>query len=133
MDEMQEIVYNEAPYHILYYDAALHAYRTDRFSGWVNQPDNGTPLFGYGPFGYTQLTLGAAPAPSASAAPSDGAAPASAAPTTVPVDGAATNALTNNPVLLAGILALLAVAVVALILVRRRRAAVVKTTTTEDE
>jgi peptide/nickel transport system substrate-binding protein len=134
MDEMQEIVYNEAPYHILYYDAALHAYRTDRFSGWVNQPDNGTPLFGYGPYGYTQLTLGAAPAPSASAAPSDGSAtPASAAPTTVPVDSTSSNALTDNPALLAAILALLAVAVAALILVRRRRTAVVKTTTTEDE
>jgi peptide/nickel transport system substrate-binding protein len=134
MDEMQEIVYNEAPYHILYYDASLHAYRTDRFSGWVNQPDNGTPLFGYGPYGYTQLKLGAAPAPSASAAPSDAAAPASAAPTTAPAgDATSTNALTDNPALLAGILGLAAVAVAALILVRRRRAAAVTTTTTEDE
>ena len=134
MDEMQEIMYNEAPYHILFYDASLHAYRTDRFSGWVNQPDNGTPFFGYGPYGYTQLTLGAAPAPSASAAPSDGAAPASVAPS--PADGGQatpSNALTDNPGLLAAILALVAVAVVGLILVRRRRPAVVKTTTTEDE
>ncbi len=94
MDQMQEIVYNEAPYHVLYYDASLHAYRTDRYSGWVNQPDNGTPFFGYGPYGYTQLQLGGA---------SD-----------VPA------ALIANS-LLAAILALVAVAVVALILVRRRR------------
>ena len=70
MDEMQEIVYNEAPYHILAYDSALHAYRTDKFTNWVNQPDNGTPLFGYGPYGYTQLQLAGAAEPSASVAPS---------------------------------------------------------------
>jgi peptide/nickel transport system substrate-binding protein len=131
MDQMQEIVYNEAPYHILYYDASLHAYRTDRFTGWVNQPDNGTPLFGYGPFGYTQLTLASAAAPSPSATASSGAAPsdsATPAPTPAPT---ATNALADNPALIAAILGLVAVAVVALILVQRRRRATV--TTTEDE
>ena len=52
--EMQQIFYDEAPYHVLYYDTELHAYRTDKFAGWTNQPpENGTPLFGYGPFGYT--------------------------------------------------------------------------------
>ena len=49
---MQNIFYDEAPYHILYYDAELHAYRTDKFGGWVNQPtESGMPLFGYGPSG----------------------------------------------------------------------------------
>ena len=52
--EMQQLFYDEAPYHVLYYDTELHAYRTDKFGGWMNQPpENGTPLFGYGPFGYT--------------------------------------------------------------------------------
>ena len=55
---MQQIFYDQAPYHILYYDSELHAYRTDKFGGWMNQPpDGGTPLFGYGPIGYTLLTL----------------------------------------------------------------------------
>ena len=132
LDEMQEIMYNEAPYHILYYDAALHAYRTDRFSGWVNQPDNGTPLFGYGPYGYTQLKLGPEPAPSASVAPGAGSeAPGTAAPAPAAGgDGTTTNALADNPALLAAILALVAVAVAGLILVRRRRPTVVTTTTT---
>ena len=50
-------MYDEAPYHILYYDAELHAYRTDKFGGWTNQPsEDGTPLFGYGSIGYTKLT-----------------------------------------------------------------------------
>jgi peptide/nickel transport system substrate-binding protein len=57
LTEMQNLVYDEAPYHILYYDAELHAYRTDKFSGWKNQPsEGGTPLFGYGSIGYSTLT-----------------------------------------------------------------------------
>ena len=78
--EMQNLFYDEAPYHILYYDDKLHAYRTDKFAGWTNQPANGTPLFGYGSFGYTLLTDATAvpsptPAPTGSAtagAPSPG-------------------------------------------------------------
>ena len=68
---MQNLVYDEAPYHILYYDAELHAYRTDKFGGWTNQPvEGGTPLFGYGSGGYNLLTdlAQAAPSPPASGA-----------------------------------------------------------------
>ena len=75
LDEMQQIIYDEAPYHVLYYDSALHAYRTDRFTNWQNQPEDGTPLFGYGPFGYTQLQLVGGAGASPSAEPSGGAAP----------------------------------------------------------
>ena len=103
MDEMQEIVYNEAPYHILYYDASLVAYRTDRFTGWVNQPDNGTPLFGYGPYGYTQLAL------------------------------VGSTGLATSTALLAAILALVAIAIVALILIRRRRRVQTATAATTEE
>ena len=57
LQEMQEIFYKELPNIPLYYDSELHAYRTDRFGGWQNQPPaNGTPLFGFGPIGYTMLT-----------------------------------------------------------------------------
>jgi peptide/nickel transport system substrate-binding protein len=55
--EMQQIAYDEAPYLIMYYDAELHAYRTDKFAGWKDQPtEGGTPLFGYGSGGYNVLT-----------------------------------------------------------------------------
>ena len=58
LQEMQEIFYRELPNIPLYYDSELHAYRTDRFGGWQNQPpDTGTPLFGFGPIGYTKLTV----------------------------------------------------------------------------
>ena len=61
--EMQQIFYDSASYHILYNDSELHAYRTDKFAGWANQPpDTGTPLFGYGYPGYLKLTSVAAAA-----------------------------------------------------------------------
>jgi peptide/nickel transport system substrate-binding protein len=124
MDEMQEIMYNEAPYHILFYDAALHAYREDNFTNWINQPDNGTPLFGYGPYGYTQLQLAGAAEPSASAGPTDGAAATDAPSPTDSGSETPADASTANGALIAGILGLVAIAVVALILIRRRRVSV---------
>jgi peptide/nickel transport system substrate-binding protein len=126
--EMQQLFYDQAPYHVLYYDNELHAYRTDRFSNWINQPpETGTPLFGYGPIGYTKLALAGAesPAPAESGAP---AAPGSAPPaasagtgTDTPTDGAATS---DNTPLLIGIGAIVAVAAIGLVLARRRRTAV---------
>ena len=56
--EMQQYAYDQAPYHILYYDANLDAYRTDQFGGWQNQPANGTPLLSYDTLGYTLLDAG---------------------------------------------------------------------------
>jgi peptide/nickel transport system substrate-binding protein len=124
LDEMQELVYNEAPYHILYYDAELHAYRTDKFGGWTNQPsEGGTPLFGYGPFGYTKLTdLSAEPSAGPSvAAPSGG---ASEGPSATPGDsGSAAGSSDNTTLLIAGVLALVAILAVGLVAMRRRGAA----------
>jgi peptide/nickel transport system substrate-binding protein len=121
LTEMQELVYEEAPYHILYYDAELHAYRTDRFGGWTNQPsEGGTPLFGYGPFGYTKLTdLNAAPSPGPSAAaPSGG----TSAPSPSAGSGGETptgSGSSQLPLIL-GIIALIAIVAVGLVLMRRR-------------
>jgi len=132
MDQMQEIFYTDAPYHILFYDASLHAYRTDRFTGWVNQPANGTPLFGYGPYGYTQLKLAGAVEPSASVAPSQGGgqsggpSPAPGGEATQPTSGTG-----DNAVLLAAVLGLVAVAVVGMLVMRRR--STTTTTTAEEE
>jgi peptide/nickel transport system substrate-binding protein len=78
--EMQNMVYDQAVYDILYYDSNLDAYRTDRFAGWRNQPSNGTPIFSYGTAQYTLLTDATAvptpgPTTAASAAPGATAAP----------------------------------------------------------
>jgi peptide/nickel transport system substrate-binding protein len=121
--QMQNLIYDEAPYHILFYDANLEAYRTDRFHGWQNQPtDNGVPLFGYGSLGYLFLQPGPEPTPEPSAAaPTTGAssAPATTAPTT-PGSGSGTSDMT--PILL-GVGALAIVVVAALALTRRRSSA----------
>ena len=90
--QMQNLIYDEAPYDILYYDANLDVYRNDRFAGWQNMPADGTPLFTYGPLDYTLLTdataepapTPAAPAPSAVRGAVDGAAAATAAPSAAP-------------------------------------------------
>jgi peptide/nickel transport system substrate-binding protein len=122
--EMQQLFYDAAAYHILYYDSELHAYRTDKFAGWVNQPpDSGTPLFGYGYSGYMALvdasTLTPSPeAPSPTATASGG---ASAAPTPSPTGGGGSAAAGDSSLLIAlGALAVVAVVVVGLVLVRRR-------------
>lgn len=127
LTEMQELVYAEAPYHILYYDAELHAYRTDKFGGWTNQPsEGGTPLFGYGPFGYTKLTdlsaePSAQPSGEAPSGPSGGPSPAPSG------DQSPTGGGGSQLPLIAGIVALVAILAVGLIIVRQR------STATEEE
>jgi peptide/nickel transport system substrate-binding protein len=118
---MQEIFYERAPYHVLYYDSELHAYRTDRFGGWTNQPpDSGTPLFGYGPIGYTVLTA-------ASAAPSPGPS-AGATPTPSAGGGGTSTGGSDSTLLIAlGVAALVVIIGVGLIAMRRR------TTVTREE
>ena len=84
--EMQQMFYDFACYHILYYDSELHAMRTDKFTGWTNQPpDTGTPIFGYGYPGYMSLQDASAvpsPGPTTAATPAPGvtAGPATPAP-----------------------------------------------------
>jgi peptide/nickel transport system substrate-binding protein len=36
--QMQEMVYNDRPYIVLYYEKVLQAYRSDRFQGFVASP-----------------------------------------------------------------------------------------------
>lgn len=47
--EMQRIYYEDAAYAIMWYDPILSAWRADRFTGYVPQPEpNGDPLEGWG-------------------------------------------------------------------------------------
>ncbi len=116
--EMQNIIYDQAPYHVLYYDNELHAYRTDKFGGWINQPpENGTPLFGYGPIGYTKLTLLTAASAEPSTPASSDAASAAPAPTAAGTGDAAASSAT--PLIIAAVLVVVAVG--AFVLFRRRR------------
>ena len=119
---MQNLIYDEAVYDILFYDANLAAYRTDRFAGWQNQPlGNGTPLFTYSTLQYTLLTDATAqpsPTPAPSAEPGASAAPTPRRPT----GSGGTGTGGDSTLLYVGILAaVLVVAGVVLAMVFRRR------------
>lgn len=121
--KMQNLVYDQAVYDILYYDANLDAWRTDVFAGWRNSPDNGTPLFTYGTLGYTLLTDATAvptPGPTvlATAGASGGPAPATPAPTAVPGN---TSGGGSNTALLVGGAAVIVIVIAAAWYMNRRR------------
>ena len=139
--QMQNLIYDKAVYDILYYDANLEAYRTDRFAGWTNQPAaNGVPFFTYSTLQYTKLTdAKLAPTPGPSEALATGSPGASVTPGTVgspsatassgpatPVD---TGSSGSNTLLIVAIVAVIAIVAVGLGLSRRRG----KTASAEDD
>ena len=129
IDQMQQLFYDQAPYHILYYDDELDAYRTDRFGGWQNQPlDGGYPLFSYSVVNYQFLTdAKATPPPTEAAAGSPGTSEGAATPApAASSEGNPTGSSSSGPD--STVLALVAVVVVVvvaggLLMSRRRRSA----------
>jgi peptide/nickel transport system substrate-binding protein len=120
IDEMQQLFYDAACYHVLYYDSELHAQRTDKFTGWVNQPpDTGTPLFGFGYSGYLALQDASAepsPGPTVTAAPGATPGPATPAPSAAPTGGTGGD---STPVII-GAIVLIAVIAAGFWYMRRR-------------
>ncbi|MFN8169072.1 MAG: ABC transporter substrate-binding protein [Candidatus Nanopelagicales bacterium] len=54
--QMQQMLYDDAPYLITYYYDNYEAYRSDRFTGFVPQPDpDGSLLFQYGTWSYENI------------------------------------------------------------------------------
>jgi peptide/nickel transport system substrate-binding protein len=54
--QMQQMLYDDAPYIITYYYDNPEAYRSDRFTGFVNQPSpKGAMLFQYGTWSYENI------------------------------------------------------------------------------
>lgn len=120
--EMQNLVYDQAVYDILYYDANLVGHRTDRFAGFVNQPGNGTPFFTYSTLQYTKLTDATLATPAPSVAPASSAPSGSdvaAAPSAVPTTDDSGAASSTTPILL-GLLAVVAIVAVGVAYSRRR-------------
>ncbi|MFL5687235.1 MAG: ABC transporter substrate-binding protein [Chloroflexota bacterium] len=88
--QMLGLVYDDAPYLLLFYDDELDAHRTDRFSGWTSAPGASTPLFTTGVAGYLRLAAPApvpsattpppAPTPAETASQTESGSPAAAAP-----------------------------------------------------
>jgi peptide/nickel transport system substrate-binding protein len=122
LKQMQNLVYDQAVYDILYYDANLDAYRTDTFGGWVNMPANGTPLFTYGIVNYTLLTdAKAVPTAGPTATPEPGATPG---PTPEATPGQpASSGGDNTALLVGGALVVIVVVVGGWWYMRRRSAA----------
>ena len=53
---MQQIIYDAVPYVVTYYYDNLEAYRSDRFTGFVGQPEgSGSLLFQYGTYSYENV------------------------------------------------------------------------------
>jgi peptide/nickel transport system substrate-binding protein len=129
--EMQNIFYNDAPYHVVFYDNTLQAYRTDKFVGWTNQPpENGTPLFGYGYPGYMALVDAASVTPAPTAAPTAEATAAPGEATPAPsADTGTTGGGDNSMLLLLVVAAVVIIVVIALVVARQRGAK----TSQEDE
>jgi peptide/nickel transport system substrate-binding protein len=71
--QMQQIIYEDSPYVILWYAPILHAYRTDTFTGYKPQPlENGDPLEGYSGIGEVWLSIRPVSAGSGAAAETRG-------------------------------------------------------------
>jgi peptide/nickel transport system substrate-binding protein len=94
--QMQQLVYDDRPEMVLWYDNYLQAYRSDRWTGFVKQPEEeqGTILFQYGH--YSDLNIR-------------------------PVAGASTSSGEGIPVWVWIALAAVVLAIGAFVLVRRRR------------
>ncbi len=136
MAELQQMVYDEAPYLILTNRANMQAYHTGKFAGWERMPSGtGTPLFVMGNINYTLLTDATAvpsPAPTptpmpATEAPTGAAtpAPATAAPPTAapsPEPGGGGTGGDNSLLLIGGVIVLVVILAAGLVIVRRGRA-----------
>jgi len=54
--DMQRMLYDDAPYVVTFYYDELQAYRSDRFAGFLAQPDpGGVLLFQYGTYSYRAI------------------------------------------------------------------------------
>ena len=126
MAEMQQLIYDQAPYHILVNDSELHVWRTDKFANWQQMPPGtGTPLFVMGALNYTLLTdATAAPTPAAPATPAASAAasagPETVAPVTTPTPAATpapapADSSSGGTLLLLGAIVLVAIIAVGLV------------------
>ena len=58
IDQMQQLFYDQAPYHVLYYDddAATPTGPTSSAAGRTSRPTAALPFFAYGSIDYTLLT-----------------------------------------------------------------------------
>ena len=118
--QMQRIVYDDVAYVVTYYYDNLEAYRSDRFTGFVGQPEgNGSLLFQYGTHSYQNVE------PVAAEATDTGGSDASASPgATAAGEATATSTSSSSTGLIIGlVVAALVIVVLIIVLVRMRGSA----------
>ena len=72
--QMQQIIYDDVAYVVTFYYDNLEAYRSDRFTGFVGQPEgSGSLLFQYGTYSYQDIEPISGDATGGGASPSPGA------------------------------------------------------------
>jgi peptide/nickel transport system substrate-binding protein len=104
--QMQQMLYDDAPYLLTYYYDNPEAYRSDRFTGFVNQPSpDGSMLFQYGTWSYENIK----PVSSETAAPG----------TTVAQGTAAGSTSSTSWALIIGVVVLAAIALGVGLVLRR--------------
>lgn len=108
--QMQQMLYDDAPYVLTYYYDNREAYRSDRFTGFVPQPaPNGSLLFQYGTWSYENVKPVSAESPAASGSASAGTGSGSSS----------SSSSSNVPLIVGGVIALLAVLGIGVALGRR--------------
>ena len=95
--QMQQMLYDDSPYILTYYYDNPEAYRSDRFTGFVNQPSpKGSMLFQYGTWSYENIkpvTAGSTPSPGTTIGQGATTAPSSSSTNWLPFIGIAVLAL----------------------------------------
>jgi peptide/nickel transport system substrate-binding protein len=123
LTQLQNLVYDQAVYDVLFYDDNLDVHRNDKFAGWQNMPSDGTPFFAYGILNYTLLTdatLVPTPGPTTAATAAAG---ASAGPTaTAGPSTGGTSGTGDNTTLLIVLVAVVVVVGGGWLFLRRRSA-----------
>ncbi|MSV43630.1 MAG: hypothetical protein F2911_09185 [Actinobacteria bacterium] len=114
--QMQQMLYDDAPYVLTYYYDNYEAYRSDKFEGFVHQPQgDGTMLFQWGAWTYESVKpVTATPAPTGSSS----AEPVSSGASD---QGAASGSGSSSAALTIGLVVVVVVVGGGLILMRRRR------------
>ena len=123
--QMQTMVYDDVAYVVLYYYDNLEAYRSDRFTGLVGQPEgSGSLLFQYGTYSYQNVAPVSADSGDAPASPDASASPgatdqASAGGETEP----ASSGGISTGLVIGLVVAVLVIVVLVVLLMRSRRSA----------
>ena len=119
--EMQQMLYDDAPYLITYYANGLQAFRNDRFTGWVPQPaEGGTLIYQWGSWSFFNVEpvsadSGETAAPDASASPG-----ASTSASAQPTSESESASISGLVVVLIGAAVLVLIVIVAVTMIRRR-------------